>query len=132
MLTTTLVVSFYKDGRGSVNVKLWFLVVCVRYEVICRLVSTGNVFLLILIPATTHFKIIEGCEDSSHPIQAYKDGSKNDLGVGAGIAIFLDNNLKATLKYRLNGRCTNNQAEQMAILKALEYIQYTESGENQY
>jgi len=77
----------------------------------------------------THVKIIEGYEDSSHPIQAYTGGSKNDLGVGAGIAIFLDNNLTATLKYRLNGRCTNNQAEQMAILKALEYIQYMESGE---
>jgi len=25
MLITTLVVSFCKDGRGSVNVKLWFL-----------------------------------------------------------------------------------------------------------
>jgi len=29
MLITTLVVSFYKDGRGSVNIKLWFLVVYV-------------------------------------------------------------------------------------------------------
>jgi len=77
----------------------------------------------------TNVKIIEGYEDSSHPIQAYTDSSKNDLGLGAGIAIFLDNNLTATLKYRLNGRCTNNQAEQMAILKALEHIQYTESGE---
>jgi len=64
----------------------------------------------------THVKIIEGYEDSSHPIQTYTDGSKNDLGVGAGIAIFLDNNLTTTLKYRLNGRCTNNQAEQMSIL----------------
>ena len=77
----------------------------------------------------THVKIIEGYEDISHPIQAYTDGSKNDLGVGARIAIFLDNNLTATWKYRLNGRCTNNQMEQMAILKALEYMQYTESGE---
>jgi hypothetical protein len=49
MLIATLVVSFCKDGRGSVNVKLWFLVVCVRYEVLCRFVVAGNVFLLILI-----------------------------------------------------------------------------------
>ena len=34
MLITTLVVSFYKDRGGSVNVKLWFLVVYVRYEVL--------------------------------------------------------------------------------------------------
>ena len=46
---TTLVVSFCKDGRGSVNVKLWFLEVYVQCEVLCRLVVDGNVFLLILI-----------------------------------------------------------------------------------
>jgi len=49
MLFTTLVVSFCKDGRGSVNVNLWFLVVCVVCEVLCRLVVAGNVFLFILI-----------------------------------------------------------------------------------
>jgi len=46
MLITTLVVSFCKDGGGSVNVKLCFLVVYVRCEVLCRLVVAGNVFLL--------------------------------------------------------------------------------------
>ena len=49
MLITTLVVWFYKDGKSSVNVKLWFLVVYVRCEVLCRLVLAGNVFLLIVI-----------------------------------------------------------------------------------
>ena len=49
MLITTLVVSFCKDGRGGFDVNLWFLVVCVRCEVLCRLVVAGNVFLLILI-----------------------------------------------------------------------------------
>jgi len=49
MLITTLVVSFCKDGGASVNVKLWFLFVYVRCEVICRLVFAGNLFLLILI-----------------------------------------------------------------------------------
>jgi len=49
MFITTLVVSFCKDGGDSINVKLWFLVVYVRCEVLCRLVVAGNVFLLILI-----------------------------------------------------------------------------------
>jgi len=49
MLITTLVVSFCKNGRGSINVKLWFLVVYVGCEVLCRLLVAGNVFLLILI-----------------------------------------------------------------------------------
>jgi len=38
MLITTLVVSFLKGGRRSVNVELWFLVVYVQCEVLCRLV----------------------------------------------------------------------------------------------
>ena len=44
MLIITLVVAFCKDGRGSVNVKVWFLVVSVRCEVLCRLVVAGLVF----------------------------------------------------------------------------------------
>jgi len=49
MLITTLVVSFFKDGGGSVNVILCFLAVCVGCNDVCRLVVAGNVFLLILI-----------------------------------------------------------------------------------
>jgi len=49
MLITTLVVSFCKDGEVCINVNLWFLVVCVRCEVLCRFVVAGNVFLLTLI-----------------------------------------------------------------------------------
>jgi len=49
MLIITLVVSFCKDGGGSVSVKLWFLVVYDRCEVLCRLAVAGNLFLLILI-----------------------------------------------------------------------------------
>jgi len=43
MLITTLVVWFCKDGGGSVNVDLWFLVVCVRFEILCRsVVADGH------------------------------------------------------------------------------------------
>jgi len=49
MLITTSVVSSCKDGGGSVNVKLWFLLVYDQCEVLCRLVAAGNAFLLILI-----------------------------------------------------------------------------------
>jgi len=52
ILITTLVVSFCKDERGSVNVKLWFLVVCVWCEVLCRSVVLDNAFILILIVVT--------------------------------------------------------------------------------
>jgi len=52
MLIITLVVLFCKDGRDSVNVNLWFLVACIRYEVLvvlCRLDIAEKVFLLIFI-----------------------------------------------------------------------------------
>jgi len=42
MLITTLVVSFCKNGGSSVNVKVWFLVVYVQCEVLCRLVVAGS------------------------------------------------------------------------------------------
>ena len=44
-------------------------------------------------------------------------------GVGSGIVIFKDDKITYTKKYRLDGRCSDNQAEQLAILKALENIQ---------
>ena len=70
-----------------------------------------------------HIAIIEGHDDSTHYIHAYTDGSKNEEGTGAGIAIYANRSLRTKLKFRLNEQCSNNQAEQMAILKALEYIQ---------
>jgi hypothetical protein len=73
-----------------------------------------------------HITIIDGHEDSAHYIHAYTDGSKNEAGVGSGIAVFSGSSLKTTLRYRLNERCTNNQDEQLAIVKALEYIHLKE------
>jgi len=69
-----------------------------------------------------HITIIDGHEYSTHYIRAYTGGSKNDAWVGSGIAIFSGCSLKTTLKYRVNEQCTNNETEQMAILKQLEYI----------
>ena len=46
MLITTLVVPFCKNGGISVNLKLWFLVVYVRCEVLCHTVIAGNMVLL--------------------------------------------------------------------------------------
>jgi ribonuclease HI len=45
-----------------------------------------------------------------------------ERGVGSGIAIFRSGESIKTIKFRLNKKCTNNQAEQFAILSALEYI----------
>ena len=74
-----------------------------------------------------HISIIEGQERTTHSLQVYTDGSKNEDGVGSGIAVYAGSNLIAIQMYRLNGRCSNNQAEQLAILKALECIQNRQS-----
>jgi hypothetical protein len=66
--------------------------------------------------------ILQDNEDNS-TTQVFADGSKSEQGVGAGIAVYRSGTLTKSLKYRLNKRRTNNQAEQLAILKSLEYIE---------
>jgi ribonuclease HI len=53
----------------------------------------------------------------------YKDGSKNDHGVGSGVAIFVQQKLTVQLQFRLGTRSSNHQAEQVAIAKALQAIE---------
>ena len=71
-------------------------------------------------PADT-VRITEFSEDEE--IKMYTDGSKYDNGVGASIAMFLKGKLDHQLKYKLHNNCSNNQAEQMAIVKAIESIE---------
>ena len=52
----------------------------------------------------------------------FTDGSKSEQGVGAGVAIFRGTELVTQLKYRMDSRCSNNQAEQLAIVKALQAL----------
>jgi len=73
-------------------------------------------------PAETITFLTEDNEETS-TIQIFTDGSKSEQGAGAGIAIFESGNHIKSLKCRLNKRCTNNQAEQLAILGALQYTE---------
>jgi hypothetical protein len=50
----------------------------------------------------------------------FTDGSKCEQGVGSGVAVFTGKFLTEQLKLKLYNRCSNNQAEQLAIVKALE------------
>jgi ribonuclease HI len=43
--------------------------------------------------------------------------------VGSGVAVFTGKLLTEQLEFKLDNRCTNNQAEQMAIVKTLEAIE---------
>jgi len=70
---------------------------------------------------TVTIKEVAGNEEAS--VQAYTDGSKHGQGVGSGVAIFIGNEIVAQIKLKLDNRCSNNQADQLAIVKALEAIE---------
>ncbi|KAJ4430831.1 hypothetical protein ANN_19422 [Periplaneta americana] len=59
-------------------------------------------------------------EDYAYEI--YTDGSKSSEGVDSGVAVFFGGDLVQQSKFRLHGECSNNQAEQFAILKALHIV----------
>ena len=70
--------------------------------------------------------------ETSHIIykyEIYTDGSKSVNGVGAGVVIFEYNDLKDTLKFKLSDNCSNNQAEQLAIIKALQHVKESNGNE---
>jgi ribonuclease HI len=66
--------------------------------------------------------IMETSEQTTYPIEIYTDGSKDEGKVGAGVVIYSNKQLVTQCKYKLQSCCSNNQAEQIAILKALEQL----------
>jgi ribonuclease HI len=58
--------------------------------------------------------------------EIYTDSSKVGGKVGAGVAIYSDKRLVRQCKYRLQNCCSNNQTEQIAILKSLEQLPHLE------
>jgi ribonuclease HI len=70
-------------------------------------------------------------EDDEEPFwQIYTDGSKSEQGVGSGVAVFKGKALTDQLKFKLDKRCSNNQAEQLAIVKALEALETQTANHN--
>ena len=68
-------------------------------------------------------EIIEEKENKERAIHFYTDGCKSEHEVGSGVAVFAGNELATQLKFKLDKKCSNNQAEQFAIVKALETIE---------
>ena len=62
-------------------------------------------------------RICEHKESKDSTIHKYRDGSKNELGVGSEIALYTKNKLTYLIKHKPPNRCSNNHAEQTAILK---------------
>jgi ribonuclease HI len=68
-------------------------------------------------------RIAEAKDYKDQLVQVYTDGSKCEVGVRSVAVIFIGQEIAAQIKLKLNGRCSNNQAEQLAIIKALETIE---------
>jgi hypothetical protein len=66
--------------------------------------------------------LTENIEKTSS-IQILTDGSKTKEWVDAGVAILKSGNHFKSLKYNLSKRFTNNQAEQLTILRAIKYTE---------
>jgi ribonuclease HI len=66
--------------------------------------------------------ILDTSDSISYVTEIYTDGSKIGGKVGAGVAIYTDKMLVRKYKYKLQDFCSNNQAEQIAILKSLELL----------
>jgi hypothetical protein len=62
-------------------------------------------------------------EGEEHWWNIFTDGSKSEQGLGSGFAVFTGKVFAEQLKFKLDYRCSNNQAEQLAIVKALEAIE---------
>ena len=56
-------------------------------------------------------------------IQIFTDGSKNEQGDGSGTVTYIQDKLTHQMKHKLHDKCSNNQAEQMAIVTALQAIE---------
>jgi len=64
--------------------------------------------------------------------QVFTDGSKSEQGVGSEVAVFTGQDLIVQHKFKPDNKCSNNQAEQLAILKALETIEMQNVNNNEH
>ena len=65
---------------------------------------------------------------STYTTEVFTDGSKTGDKVGAAGIIFVNGKLLHQLKLKLQGHCSNNQAEQTAILKVLGKLEELQEG----
>ena len=71
--------------------------------------------------------INETNEATTYPMKIYMDWSKDASTLGAGVTIYHNKQLIMQCKHKLRSYSSNNQAEQTAILKALEQLQEMET-----
>jgi ribonuclease HI len=67
---------------------------------------------------------------STYTTEVYTDGSKIGDNVGATGIIFVNGKIVHQLKFKLHRHCSNNQVEQIAILKVLEKLEELQDGQD--
>jgi len=77
-------------------------------------------------PAEASIKNMDEKEETGS-LHIYTDGSKTEKGVGSGLVIFESGQHFKSVQRRLNKKFTNNQAEKLATLAALQCIEKTHS-----
>ena len=83
-------------------------------------------------PHPTEVPLIRETSETLHNvINIFTDGSKIGGKVGAAVVIIKDDTITHQYKFLLHERCSNNQAEQVAVLTALEQIQSLTLEENE-
>ena len=100
---------FYNATRGNTNVKT-------QFERDTDVTKWQH-------PADAIIRVSQ--EKEENPTQIFTDGSRSERGVGSGVAIYNSGEIIDTIECRLSKKCTNNQAEQLAILIALEHRKNT-------
>jgi len=105
-----------------------------RYELIRQLMTTSSMMSLWKLdigPQPAEIPLIRAPTEIPHNvINIFTDGSKIGGKVGAAVVIIKDDIVLHQSKYKLHERCSNNQAEQVAILKVLEQIQSLQLAED--
>jgi len=75
--------------------------------------------------------IVQEVENGTkYTTETFTDGSKIGDNVGAVRIIFVNGKLVHQLKFKLHGHCSNNQGEQIAILKVLEKLELQDGQDN--
>jgi len=75
--------------------------------------------------------IVQEVENGNmYTAEVYTDGSKIGDSDGTAGIIFVNSKLVNQLKFKLYGRCSNNQAEQTAILKVLKKLELQDEQDN--
>ncbi|KAJ4430390.1 hypothetical protein ANN_22606 [Periplaneta americana] len=75
-------------------------------------------------------RVQEAQENLQYNIEIFTDGCKINGKVGAAAVIFQKGEVIKKLKYKLSPHCSNNQAEQIAILQALKEIEVNRELQN--